>query len=78
MKPEFPPDTLKIYQLVKRNAESMYFTAAGTMPTSNCLGPGFYLTREEAEHQRTLEILKSKTADDYYLFELEIPNPILK
>lgn len=78
MKPEFPPETIKIYQLIRRNADQMYFTSAGTMPVSNSIGAGFYLTREEAEHQRTLEVLKSKTADEYYLFELEIPNPIVK
>lgn len=78
MKPEFPPETIKIYQLIKRNADQMYFTAAGTMTGLNNIGAGFYLTREDAEHQRTLEVLKSKTADEYYLFELEIPNPIVK
>lgn len=78
MKPEFPPDTVKIYQLVKRNADSMYFTNAGMASGMNSIGTGFYLTRDEAEHQRTLEVLKSKNADEFYLFELEIPNPIVK
>ena len=78
MKPEFPPDTVKIYQLVKRNAESMYFSNAGMNSGMNSIGIGFYITRDEAEYQRTLEVLKSKTEDDFYVFELEIPNPILK
>lgn len=78
MKPEFPPETIKIYQLVKRNAETLYFTGAGTGPTQNSLGIGFYATRQEAEHNRTLEVLKCKTADEFYIFELEIPNPIVK
>ena len=47
-------------------------------PGMNSIGIGFYLTRDEAEHQRTLEVLKSKTDEDFYVFELEIPNPILK
>lgn len=78
MKPEFPPETLKIYQLVKRNADTLYFTGAGVGPTQGNIGIGFYTTRQEAEHQRTLEVLKCKTADEFYIFELEIPNPILK
>jgi hypothetical protein len=78
MKPEFPPETLTIYQLVRRNAESLYFTSAGTSPTQNSLGLGFYATRQEAEYNRTLEVLKCKTSDEFYIFELEIPNPIIK
>lgn len=78
MKPEFPPETVKIYQLIKRNADSMYFSNTGTTSGMNSIGIGFYITRDEAEHQRTLEVLKSKTEDEFYVFELEIPNPILK
>ena len=78
MKPEFPPETIKIYQLIKRNAEQLYFTNTGMASGMNSIGIGFYLTRDEAEHQRTLEVLKSKTDEDFYVFELEIPNPILK
>lgn len=77
MRPEFPPDTLKIYQLVKRT--DMMFSYAGSGSTQN-IGFGFYTTRQEAEHQRTLEVLKQKENDnsEYYVFELEIPNPIVK
>lgn len=78
MKPEFPPETVKIYQLVKRNADSMYFSNTGMTSGMNSIGIGFYITRDEAEHQRTLEVLKSKTEDEFYVFELEIPNPIVK
>lgn len=78
MTPEFPPETLKIYQLIKRNADMMYFTGAGVAPTQGSLGIGFYQTRQEAEHQRTIEVLKCKTSDEFYIFELEIPNPIVK
>ena len=78
MKPEFPPETIKIYQLIKRNADSMYFTNAGTSPTQGSLGLGFYATRQEAEYNRTIEVLKCKTSDEFYIFELEIPNPIVK
>ncbi len=79
MKPEFPPETLKIYQLIKRNADMLYFTGvSGASPAQGSIGIGFYTTRQEAEHQRTLEVLKCKTAEEFYIFELEIPNPILK
>lgn len=78
MKPEFPPDTLKIYQLIKRNADMFYFTNVSMASGSNSIGVGFYQTRQEAEHQRTLEVLKCKTDEEFYVFELEIPNPILK
>lgn len=78
MKPEFPPETIKVYALVKRNADSMYFSNTGMASGMNSIGIGFYLTRVEAEHQRTLEVLKSKTEDEFYVFELEIPNPIVK
>ena len=77
MKPEFPPGTIKVYALVRRS--EMMFSYSGTSSTNN-LGFGFYLTREEAEHNRTLEVLRQKEGDkaEYYVFELEIPNPILK
>lgn len=78
MKPEFPPETLKIYQLIKRSADMLYFTNINNSSTSPSLGVGFYPTRQEAEHQRTVEVLKSKTPDEFYIFELEIPNPIAK
>ena len=78
MKPEFPPETLKIYQLVKRNAEQLYFSNVGGLSGTNSVGIGFYTNRQEAEHQRTLEVLKAKADEDFYVFELEIPNPIVK
>lgn len=78
MKPEFPPDTLKIYQLVKRSADMLYFTNINNSSPTPSLGVGFYPTRQEAEHQRTLEVLKCKNGEEFYVFELEIPNPIVK
>lgn len=78
MKPEFPPETITIYQLIKRPVEQFYFMSAGTTSSTNSIGIGFYSTRQEAEHQRTLEVLRCKSADEFYLFELEIPNPIVK
>lgn len=78
MKPEFPPETVKIYQLIKRSADQLYFSYAGMASGMLSIGSGFYLTRDEAEHQRTMEVLRCKTEDEFYVFELEIPNPALK
>lgn len=77
MRPELPPDTLKVYSLIKRT--DMMFSYTGSASTQN-VGYGFYLTREEAEHNRTLEVLRLKADDksEFYVFELEIPNPIVK
>lgn len=77
MKPEFPPETLKVYSLVKRT--EMLFSYSGSASAQN-IGYGFYTTRAEAEHNRTLEVLRLKDGDnsEFYVFELEIPNPILK
>lgn len=77
MKPELPPETLKVYSLVKRT--EMLFSYTGTVSTQN-IGYGFYTTLAEAEHNRTIEVLKLKDGDhsEFYVFELEIPNPILK
>lgn len=78
MKPEFPPETFKIYQLIKRSADMLYFSNVNNSAITPSLGVGFYQTRQEAEHQRTLEVLKCKTSEEFYIFELEIPNPIVK
>ena len=71
-----PPRTLKFYQLINMSAKSgLYFsTVAGS---SSLLGTGIHHTLHEAEHQRTLEILKDLdgVANSYHIFELEFPNP---
>ena len=73
MYPLDPPRTIKVYQLLKQTG--LYFSSAGTSSNTS-VGLGFYLTREEAEHQRTLETLKTHNSDDqYHIFELDIPNP---
>jgi hypothetical protein len=52
-----------------------YVYVPGTGATQ--FGPGFYATRDEAEHSRTLELLKDTATprSNYHVFELEIPNP---
>ena len=71
-----PPRILKFYQLMKMSAKSgLYFSTVGG--SSSLIGPGIYHTLQEAEHQRTLEILKDLdgSANSYHVFELEFPNP---
>ena len=76
MEPIKPPKTLKVYQLIKQTGLS--FTSTGTSgPVS--LGIGFYTTLQEAEHNRTIEVLKDTTTGankpKWHVFELEFPNP---
>jgi hypothetical protein len=75
MEPLPTPKTVKIYQLIKQSG--MSFTCDRAM-SSNSIGTGFFLTREEAEHNRTLAILADTTVGrkpSWYIFELEVPNP---
>lgn len=70
------PKTLKIYTLIKQTG--INFSMVKTM-SSNSIGIGFFLTREEAEHNRTLEILADSGSINksfWHVFELEIPNPV--
>jgi len=46
--------------------------------SNNSIGTGFFLTREEAEHNRTLAILADTTVGrkpQWHVFELDVPNP---
>jgi hypothetical protein len=74
-----PPKTFKVYSLIKQTGlllNNVY--APGTAHIQ--YGPGFYATRDEAEHSRTLELLKdtSENKSHYHVFELEIPNPVYR
>ena len=76
------PQTIKIYQLIKMSG--MYFCNTGLVTTNASMpsmGVGFYATLQEAEHNRTLEILKDTTSSGpkptWHVFELEFPNPAL-
>lgn len=76
MEPIKPPKTLKVYQLIRQTGLS--FTPVGASgPIS--LGIGFYSTLQEAEHNRTIELLKDTTLGNgkpkWHVFELEFPNP---
>jgi hypothetical protein len=71
-----PPKTFKVYSLIRQTGLLLnYVYVPGTGATQ--FGPGFYATRDEAEHSRTLELLKDTATprSNYHVFELEIPNP---
>ena len=69
-----PPQTIKIYQLIKQNGNYLMNTGvSGALSW----GIGFYATLQEAEHNRTMELLKNTDTPkpQYHIFELDIPNP---
>ena len=76
MEPIKAPKVLKIYQLMRQTG--MNFSNAATISTTN-LGSGIFPTLQEAEHNRTLEVLKDTTSGvnkpRWHIFELEVPNP---
>jgi hypothetical protein len=75
MEPIQPPKTMKVYTLIKQTGLSLSYTGFSTVGVS--LGSGFFLTQTEAEHHRTLELLKDTATPKsrYHVFELDIPNP---
>jgi hypothetical protein len=78
MDPIKPPKIIKIYQLVRQTG--MSFTNTGSSSSASApLGIGFYPTLQEAEHNRTMEVLKDTTSGTnkpkWHIWELDIPNP---
>lgn len=74
------PKTLKFYQLLRVSTKAgLNISYCGTSPTtaSGYVGLGFYTTLQEAEHNRTLEVLRDTDGayNSYHVFELEFPNP---
>ena len=78
MEPIPIPKTVNVYTLIKQSGAML--TYAGSAYNQNtCMGYGFYLNKIEAEHQRTLELLKEENAGvQIHLFELTVPNPVYK
>jgi len=67
------PDTIKVYELVKQTGSVL--SLVGSTISTQTIGLGFYTTQQEAEHNRTIEILKNSAPQTYFhIFELEIPN----
>jgi hypothetical protein len=76
MEPLKPPSTLKIYALIRQTG--LTFTGIGFSSTASTLGTGFFATHQEAEFQRTVEMLRDTTTTPrprYHVFELDVPNP---
>lgn len=73
MEPIKPPKTIRVFQLIKQSGLNFTYSGTGT----SGMGIGFYSTQHEAEHNRTIEVLKDITTPKpkYHVFELEIPNP---
>ena len=77
MLPVPAPKTLKVYSLVKQTGMTFTYTGFSTGSTGISVGTGFFLTQAEAEHHRTIELLKDTGTprSNYHVFELEVPNP---
>ncbi len=75
MEPIKAPRTIKVYTLIKQSGLTLTYVGFSALGTS--LGAGFFLTELEAEHHRTMELLKDTATPKslYHVFELEIPNP---
>ena len=72
-----PPKTMKVYQLLKMSTKSgLYISACG----AGSFGMGMFMTLQEVEHTRTLEILRDTEGsyNSYHIFELDFPNPAYK
>ena len=77
MDPLTPPKTLTVYALVRQSG--MMFLTAGSIVGSPNIGAGFFSSLKEAEHNRTLEVLKEQTGNtQIHVFELSVPNPAYK
>lgn len=76
MEPIRAPKTLKIYSLVKQNGMSFGSPSSSSSGATN-IGLGYFTTLQEAEHHRTLEVLKVSSGgkEQFHIFELEVPNP---
>jgi hypothetical protein len=76
MEPISPPRTMRVFQLIRQTGMN-FSTAAIVSPTN--LGSGIFPTLQEAEHNRTIEVLKDTTSGvnkpRWHIFELEVPNP---
>lgn len=75
-----PPKTLKYYQLIRMSTKTgLNISSIGAAPAggNNYIGHGVFTTLQEAEHNRTIELLKDQDAafNSYHVFELEFPNP---
>jgi hypothetical protein len=75
LEPILPPKTFKVYTLIKQTGMSLIYT--GFSANNVMLGTGFFMSQADAEHHRTMELLKDTATPRslYHVFELDIPNP---
>lgn len=80
MEPLKPPKTIKYYQLLRRTGIALSNVVSNSMINGTSLGSGFFMSQHDAEMHRTVEILKLSPTDnsDFFIFELELPNPVYK
>lgn len=80
MEPLKPPKTIQVYMLLRRNGLVHSTVAPSSMVNGLAIGPGFFLSRHDAEMHRTMEILRLTSGDntEFFIFELELPNPVYK
>jgi hypothetical protein len=75
MTPIPQPETIKVYQLLKMTG--LQLIPAGT--STSGLGAGFYTTLNEAEMNRSVEMLRDPGSTllktSWHIFELDLPNP---
>lgn len=78
MEPIKPPKTFKVYTLIKQTGATLSYTSGSS--TNVSVGMGFFISQQEAEHCRTVEVLKDTATGPnkprFHVFELEIPNPV--
>jgi hypothetical protein len=78
MEPLVPPKTLNIYALIRQSGMTFSYVVP-PIPNNPSIGSGFFLSQQEAEHNRTLEVLKEQNSGvKFHVFEMTIPNPAYK
>jgi hypothetical protein len=80
MQPLKPPKTMNVYMLLRRSGLSLSTVASSTMINNVSIGSGFFMSQHDAEMYRTMELLKLSPSDnsEFFVFELELPNPAYK
>ena len=73
------PKQITVYALIKQNGMTFSYTGASAAN----LGLGFFLTQLEAEHARTLELLREQSVPTatpvlFHVFPITVPHPAFK
>ena len=80
MQPLKPPKNISVFMLLKRSGMMHSTAVSSSMINNMSLGSGFFLSQHDAEMHRTMELLKLQPNDnsEFFVFELELPNPAYK